>query len=144
MKTGRPPNVIVKGRRRCVSCRTWPKVETGWSRRKNGAFKSPCNRCYAGYVQGRYVHQQRAYHVNRKFGITLEQCEAILVSQGHRCAICRGDKPSGRFNQWSVDHDHSTGQVRGMLCNACNLGLGKFADSPEILEAAAAYLRKHV
>lgn len=51
------------------------------------------------------------------------------------CVIC------GSNENLTVDHDHSTGMVRGALCNNCNLGLGHFKDDPELLELAALYLR---
>lgn len=64
--------------------------------------------------------------------------EAARVNHDGRCAIC-GDANPGRRG-WQVDHDHTTGAVRGVLCRSCNLGLGNFRDSPALLTAAAAYL----
>jgi predicted nucleic acid-binding Zn ribbon protein len=72
------------------------------------------------------------------YGITIEEFEARLASQGNRCAICRTEEWSGKGPH--VDHDHATGHVRGVLCHKCNLGLGKFNDDPELLRAAIRYL----
>jgi hypothetical protein len=80
------------------------------------------------------------------YGITLEQYEAMLLSQGGGCAICGAkscvdrDPRSGKPRKLHVDHCHASGRVRGLLCSNCNKGIGLFADVPERLRAAAAYL----
>lgn len=86
--------------------------------------------------------------LRRLYGITLEQYSSMYVAQGGRCALCR--EPSGQ--PLHVDHDHSccpgTGSqtrccgecVRWLLCGNCNIGLGYFKDSLELLERASAYL----
>jgi len=58
------------------------------------------------------------------YGITIDQFEARLAAQGGVCAICRGLPAPGR--QFHVDHDHTTGAIRGILCQKCNGGLGCF------------------
>lgn len=62
-----------------------------------------------------------------------------LESQSHRCAIC-GRLDGSERQRLSVDHDHGTGKVRGLLCIRCNRGLGNFLDCPDILIKAARYL----
>jgi recombination endonuclease VII len=91
---------------------------------------------------GRAAGWSRKSHLMRNFGITAEQYTAMLQAQEGRCAIC-GSKFPGRFPSFHVDHDHKTGNIRGLLCNFCNLGLGSMRDNPEILERAAAYVRHH-
>jgi len=71
----------------------------------------------------------------RKLGITEKDFAGMKKSQKGRCAIC-GDKPK----ILCVDHDHETGDVRGLLCNGCNVALGYLKDNPKTAEAAAAYL----
>jgi len=83
----------------------------------------------------------RSYHRHYKFGMTVEDYDRLLAEQGGVCAIC-GGLPS-RTKHLHVDHCHETNRLRGLLCDACNLGLGKFKDSPETLERAAAYLRRY-
>ena len=82
----------------------------------------------------------------RQYGVTPEWYATKLVEQGNRCAICgRTPPPGGRksASRLHVDHCHDSGQVRDLLCNRCNPGLGHFLNDPALLEAAAAYLRRH-
>lgn len=76
------------------------------------------------------------------YGITPAQYEAMLVAQGGSCAICGTTRWMGNGNVPHTDHDHVSGVFRGILCNNCNLGLGRFADDPARLRAAAAYLEQ--
>lgn len=79
--------------------------------------------------------RKKGEHLRRNYGLTLEAFAALLAGQENRCAICR--TPDGN---WVVDHDHKSGDVRGILCRQCNTGLGCFKDSPEAAMAAAKYL----
>lgn len=101
------------------------------------------------YGRARYERDKERLenkHKLRKYGITQEQYEALLLAQGNACAICgitHNGLRQGRPKGMSIDHDHNTGKVRGLLCDACNLALGKMEDDPERLEAAARYLRSN-
>ncbi len=83
---------------------------------------------------------QREYERNRKlfakYGITWAQWHELVIGQSGLCAIC-GGQLSGKM---CVDHDHETGQIRGMLCNNCNRALGYFGDDSAILRSAVKYL----
>lgn len=84
----------------------------------------------------------RVWTLKKHFGLSLAEYEAILEKQNHRCAICK--EPVGvKKRKLSVDHDHKSGKVRGLLCGACNPGLGSFHDKVEYLQAAIDYLRSH-
>jgi len=72
--------------------------------------------------------------------ITEEEYTQLLEAQDNSCAIC-GFKPQKHEKQLCVDHDHSTGKVRGLLCSSCNLGIGNFYDNSTRLRKAANYLR---
>jgi hypothetical protein len=76
--------------------------------------------------------------LRREYGISLEEYQWMLEVQDGVCAICR--KPEVRICRLSVDHDHETGQVRGLLCAKCNSILGYAEDQPLILQAAIDYL----
>jgi hypothetical protein len=77
----------------------------------------------------------------KRYGLTVESYAGLEAAQGGLCLICM--KPSRNGKRLSVDHDHKTGKVRGLLCHVCNQGLGYFYDDPELLRLAAAYLLKH-
>jgi hypothetical protein len=96
------------------------------------------------------THRRRDYLLRYNYGITLEDFHALIVAQCFSCAICkRAFEPStegeGHKNyQPHLDHRHSDGKIRGVLCNNCNRGLGYFRDDPEIAQAAVEYLKKHI
>lgn len=77
----------------------------------------------------------RRYHLKRRYGIDAEEHERLLEDHRHCCAVCFSR------DALCVDHDHVTGEVRGILCNGCNLGLGHFGHIPERIDRAAAYIR---
>ena len=73
----------------------------------------------------------------KKYGLTLDQFNDMRRSQGDKCAIC-----ASAVEKFHIDHCHATGVVRGLLCESCNMGIGKFYDNPEWLESAARYVRE--
>jgi hypothetical protein len=75
--------------------------------------------------RAKHVEQQRAWRYMKKYGITVEQFDAMVIAQKGLCAAC-GHAPTGRLH---VDHDHETERVRGLLCLPCNMALG-FLESP--------------
>ena len=88
----------------------------------------------------------KSYSLMKDFGITLEQFNAMLISQNYVCKICGQPELSrhqnGKTKDLAVDHRHKTDKVRGLLCWRCNTGIGKLLDSPELLRRAAEYVDK--
>lgn len=129
----------------CVRCkRELPASLFHYERTKVNGLYSWCKECKSKVAKARYDRKSK---LKAKFGITPEDYEAMLAAQGRVCAICgRAETRMGnggqRIRDLSVDHCHVTGKVRGLLCAGCNKGLGHFADRPEWLETAAAYLRR--
>lgn len=78
-------------------------------------------------------------HIQRTYGITSEEYDALYEAQGGVCAICQRAKGTGR-RRLAVDHCHKTGEVRGLLCKTDNVYLGRLRDDPEAFRRAAAYL----
>lgn len=75
------------------------------------------------------------------YGITKEQYTELLLGQDYKCAIC----PRSHFDERNglvVDHDHTTGTIRALLCDRCNVGLGSFGDDIQRLLNAANYLKE--
>lgn len=93
--------------------------------------------------KGKY--RVRAMNLKR-FGLTPERYEEILEQQGGVCAVC--GQPETKRNQFgvvslAVDHDHETGQVRGLICMLCNRALGMLGDSPDTVRRLADYRSKY-
>lgn len=79
-------------------------------------------------------------HRLRKRGISSVEYAQLLVSQEGCCAICRVPFTQGRYKTPNIDHDHVTGEIRGLLCNRCNQTLGMTRDSTILLQSAICYL----
>lgn len=84
--------------------------------------------------------EQRRKSRKYLYGVSQEQYESLLQQQSGVCAICKLEcKCHPRL---SVDHCHASDKIRGLLCHACNLGLGNFKDSPVLLLEALKYLQQ--
>lgn len=132
---------------------------------KVGREDNKCRSCYNAYMRDwnirhrdkigasnrNYKVEHRTEYLNSRyktlFGITLAEYEQLSVKQEHKCAICGEPevavhRATNVTNKLSVDHDHATGVVRGLLCNRCNTAIGSFRDSIELLRKAMVYLCK--
>jgi hypothetical protein len=87
-----------------------------------------------------YVNSNGRNQTVTKYGMTGADYETLLNEQGGKCAIC--DATYSKTRALAVDHDHDTGQVRGLLCGRCNSALGMLGDDPETAAKATAYLRE--
>ena len=82
-----------------------------------------------------------AQNLKARYGITQDQYKEMLREQGNMCRICL--VPFGKEITPCVDHCHTKSHVRGLLCNHCNLAIGHFYDSPELLTRARQYLEEN-
>ena len=78
--------------------------------------------------------------IRSKYGIDLNDYYMILGLQGGGCAICNSVDPGFKRHYFCVDHCHTTGKVRGLLCHSCNLGIGHFKDDLSLIISAQTYL----
>lgn len=90
-------------------------------------------------------HENRTRSKRARFGLSYDAYLAMCVEQGNRCAICgeaETDVHQGtrRIRELAIDHDHSTGAVRALLCGKCNKAIGLMRDNPDLMRAAALYL----
>jgi hypothetical protein len=93
------------------------------------------------YYQTR-EEKRRDRDLKSKYGIGLNEYNHMLVQQNYGCKICGLSHTETRTGVLDVDHCHTTGLVRGLLCTDCNNGLGRFKDNTEILRRAINYLEK--
>lgn len=120
-----PTRVRIRGKRHGVECATVRRRHLNEYRDTHPEVAHPA--------------PSRADRLKIYYGLTLERFDEMVVEQDGACAIC-GEVPEYVLN---VDHDHSTGAVRGLLCRPCNLGIGHLREDPRILRSSLAYLRKH-
>lgn len=79
--------------------------------------------------------------LQRYYGITLVEYNTLLDKQGHCCALCgQGEMEDGAGKRLAVDHNHTTGEIRGLLCSACNRGIGMLKENVAVLRKAIEYL----
>ncbi len=93
----------------------------------------------------KFKARDRQFWLRRKYNLSPEKYAELVCAQKGNCAICQ--QPETRVNRYgnhnlSVDHNHLTGIVRGLLCNACNIALGLFKDDLNILRSAIKYLKR--
>lgn len=123
------PVDVPAGHKFCRGCQRVLPVDA-WAARsttKDGlAFQ--CKTCVSA--------KDRADHLARTYGMSVDQLEDMLAAQHGVCAICQTAPAI------DVDHDHRTGQIRGLLCFRCNAALGQLADDPLVLRRAARYLER--
>lgn len=128
----------------CNKCNTEkPLTDFYMDWRYKGGRKHQCKSCH--YVKPEITpkRQDQALrsHLKTKYNISMEDFEELFHRQEGRCAICGSDGSNHKkYNRLVVDHNHTTGKVRGLLCFSCNVGLGSFQDNSDILEKANQYL----
>ena len=122
------------GRRLCTYCNIEKDVEEFSKRSSRRQGSNKCTVC------SRIVTLK--YKIQKNYGISWEEFISLLESVEYRCEICDAKLELGKKNHSPhLDHNHSTNQIRGILCGLCNRGLGQFKDNPARLEAALVYLR---
>lgn len=91
------------------------------------------------YVASLSEDEKRQYKLVKRYGITVEEYRRLLKEQDNKCSIC--SKELGE--KLVIDHCHSTGDVRGLLCRSCNGGIGLLTDRHEVVHSAEVYLKRH-
>lgn len=86
-----------------------------------------------------FKNYRKDYYLKKKYGISLEQYDAMMEGQNYQCAIC-GDELEDYSYKTHLDHCHETGRIRGILCRGCNTGIGMLRDNVDILKSAIKYL----
>lgn len=139
-----PPADIPAGHQLCPSCLTVLPPDDSVRNRSTksgyGGYCRPCQNAKATASRNRLHGSTRHYHLQRRYGIGAAEVAAMLARQGGRCAVCL--RPLS-VKDCHVDHDHVSGQVRGILCFNCNGGLGQFRDDITLLRRAARHLNGH-
>lgn len=137
-----------RGRPKRTHCSECGIELTAFNSVKNGQTIRPeCKECYnikknevRNLDREAYSRYNWEYMLKRSFNMTPEQYNEILISQECKCAVCHED--CIRYDKLSVDHDHITNQVRGLLCHRCNAALGLLRDDEKIIYSLLCYIQK--
>ena len=126
----------------CTALRQKKYVEK-WGREKVRAAAKKSREKREALDPEKYRLAKYASNIKSWYGITIEDYFNLLNFQNNCCAICKSSEPRGRGSKkmFHVDHDHKTGEVRGLLCQQCNVALGSFNDDAKRLEDAIFYLK---
>jgi hypothetical protein len=126
----------IPGKVLCEKCKE--KMLT-YSKKRKGteARKMTCKKYYQSHKA-----QHQNYYMKKTYGITIDDYMNMFKNQQGKCAIC-GDEPTILNRHFHIDHDKTTGKIRGLLCHNCNVGIGNLRHNIEFLKKAIKYLRKH-
>src|SRR5579872_193612 len=123
----------------CIECmaaqnKTW--------RKENPEKERASGRTWRKNNHTRQRQTEKSRELKKKYGLTIEDYEAIMMAQNHKCAICRTPliMYGSMIGKTAVDHNHANGQVRGILCWHCNCALGSMRDNVEIAKSCVEYL----
>ena len=144
--------MVRHGQKQCTKCKEWKNYDQFYAlKKRRDGLNSHCKKCQneAGKKwrtdnpdchKNRYwknPEKEHGRHLKKKYGIDENEYAAMLDAQDGVCAICSSGKGSRRL---AVDHDHETGQVRGLLCTRCNQLIGNAKEDPEIMRRAIEYI----
>lgn len=117
---GRSWDTLTRAVKGCSTCKqVKPLDDFTRDRTVPGGRRARCRECSSS--------SYRAWFIERTYGITLDEYDRLLASQGGVCAICAAE-PNADAKAFAVDHNHKTGMVRGILCQSCNLGIGQMGE----------------
>lgn len=142
---------VVDGYKTCSTCEVSQKVEEFYLREKSSdRYMSQCKTCLStaasirwGTLEGfstRGIDRSRKYSLQTKYGLTINDFNNMHKECNGECQICKIHVNKLKGYNLYVDHCHTTGVIRGLLCNACNTALGNFKDDITTLENAILYL----
>ena len=135
------------GTKHCKGCNTTKPIDEFYLRNKTSMVRhSTCKECDRKRVKEN--HNPAVYRnaeLQRRYGITQQDYDRMITEQNYQCAICKTTDPGGRHNSnyFVVDHCHTTGKVRKLLCHHCNTALGLVGDNTHILQSMIEYLQEH-
>lgn len=154
--SGKPTHLDLQGRKRCPKCDTYKDLSkfTPDPKRRFGV-SSWCRVCQAQNGRDRYdYYEAKNGALKSMYGLSLAEYNEMLNAQGGVCAICGQPETIGsKFGHsrtpdctpvLNVDHCHTTGAVRGLLCSPCNQALGLLAEDPDRVKALLKYIEERV
>ena len=135
----------ITGTKTCTKCGATKDITEFYKRggkQSPNSRKNHCKECDKKRLAENYDSiKYREQHLQRSYGITLNEYNQMLLDQNHQCAVCGTTEPGGKHGKFMVDHCHTTGRVRGLLCKRCNIALGEVEDNTQVLQSMIEYLQ---
>lgn len=144
--------------KKCTKCGE-VKDRSEFSKSRDGKYgpilRTDCKECCSARAlqwfadnSARANENRRRWNLQKTYGMSVAEYNALLREQGGVCAICGRDEPNahgrtGKQFRLSVDHCHETGAVRGLLCQKCNRAIGLLDDDPGLMRKAISYLLRN-
>lgn len=134
----------------CTSCHQEKPEDAFYWRKEQNRPTRRCRECHSTAMRKyrskpvtkvKLKAEYRRRHLRKTFDMSEEEYASMASAQNNLCRICKSPERSAR--RLAIDHCHTSGKIRGLLCNPCNRGIGLLKDSPEIIRAAAVYLDLH-
>lgn len=125
------------GHYKCSNCKEWkPPKEFNKNKQQKSGLNYSCRACSK--------ENTRKYNLPSKYGITVGEYAEKLLKQGGKCACCEKRlEPEGKsMDKPCVDHNHTSGEVRDILCGRCNIAAGNLLDDSQMADMISAYLKK--
>lgn len=141
-----PKKPVIVSEIHCRVCDTTKPLSDYYVSRKKllpykSAYNNECKVCACSRVKRNTDPQRvRENSLKRTYGITQKDYDIMLEQQGGKCACCGTTEHQTRWNNFCVDHDHTTGKVRGLLCKSCNIALGELNDNVDTIKKMISYL----
>jgi Recombination endonuclease VII len=135
----------------CSKCHKQKSVKLFNKSTSPDGYHRWCNACRSDYNKTRYVsdtHLARSKNLKRMYGITPGQYQQMFQDQNGVCAACGQpetaiDARTGKVSNLAVDPNHTTGEVRALLCRGCNTAYGQLNEDPERIRLLLKYAEKH-
>ncbi len=129
--------------KKCTKCEEMkPHEDFSKDNRAKSGYQSRCKECDRIEKQKRNGYY-RDWHLQNKYGITHKDYLQLKEAQDNKCKICGIAEEHCENQRFAVDHDHDSGEVRGLLCKKCNQAIGLLQDSSSFAKAAYRYLKEH-
>jgi len=135
--------------RQCYKCKETKQIDSFYKNKtKKGGYQNICKECHKKMIiENQKANPKKTKEINRrsriktKYGIDEEAYNDLLLKQNNACALCGSTDVRRKGNsRLIIDHNHATGEVRGLLCHPCNRILGMIKDSKEWALNAVEYL----
>lgn len=138
-------------KKKCSKCKEYLQLDKfpKCNQMKSG-YHSWCDSCIKSYNRlhnKKRALKRREEYIKSKYGIDEAAYNRLFKEQNGRCAICRQEESiirNGRKINLAIDHSHSKGNIRGLLCKRCNTVLGSLEDNIDLFKSAINYLSKHL